>query len=374
MVLYLLTFVLALLLALYGVPVARRAALQFNVVDRPDGRLKHQAEPVPYFGGLAVYVAFLISLALTFEFRQEVLGLILGGTLMVMLGLIDDFGVLKPWAKLVGQLIAVFVLIRSGIRIEIAAFPDWLDLLLTVVWMIGIINAVNIIDVMDGLAGGVSVIACLWLFVVALVNHDTMVAMMLAALAGSLVGFLRYNFHPATIYLGDAGSLFVGLMLGALAMVSKYTAVNPVAVLAPVLILGVPVFDTLFVMYVRWLRGLPMFLGSLDHIALRLRQLRLSVPQVVVASYGASVAPGGAALAMMFVSTTPALVIAGVAMLLVAVAAVWLKRIEMPKPVHGAVMPAASGSERRASGSSSSAPGWPGRGPRLTRRAWPTGW
>src|SRR2546422_3485285 len=92
--------------------------------------------------------------------------------------------------------------------------------------MIGIINAVNIIDVMDGLAGGVSVIACLWLFVVALVNHDTMIAMMLAALAGGLVGFLRYNFHPATIYLGDAGSPFVGLMLGALAMVSKYTVVR----------------------------------------------------------------------------------------------------------------------------------------------------
>src|SRR5437660_2670938 len=322
MLLYLLTFGLALLLALYGVPLARRAALQFNIVDRPDGRLKLQAEPVPYFVGLAVYLAFLISLALIFEFRHEALGLMLGGTLMVMLGLIDDFGVLKPWPKLIGQLIAVFVLIRRGIRIEIAAFPDWLDLSLTVLWMIGIINAVNIIDVMDGLAGGVSVIACLWLFVIALVNHDTMVAMMLAALAGSLVGFLRYNFHPAKIYLGDAGSLFVGLMLGALAMVSKYTVVNPVAVLAPILILGVPVFDTLFVMYVRWLRGLPMFLGSLDHIALRLRQLRLSVSQVVLASCGASAMLRGAALAMMFVATEAALVIAGVARLLAVAAPV----------------------------------------------------
>src|SRR3989454_7348266 len=262
-------------------------------------------------------------------------------SLMVMLGLIDDFGVLKPWPKLIGQLIAVFVLIRSGIRIEIAAFPDWLDLLLTVVWMIGIINAINIIDVMDGLAGGVSVIACLWLFVVALVNHDTMVAVMLTALAGSLVGFLRYNLHPATIYLGDAGSLFVGLMLGALAMVSKYTTVNPVAVLAPVLILGVPVFDTLFVMYVRWRGSLAVVLGSLDHFALRLRQLQLSVPQVVVASYAASVVLGGAALAIMFVATATALVIAGVAMLLAVVAAVWLKRIEMSRPAEGAVLPPA---------------------------------
>lgn len=338
MVLYVLTFALALLLALYGVPLARRAALQFNVVDRPDGRLKHQTAPVPYLGGLAVYLAFLISLALTFEFRQDVLGLVLGGTLMVMVGLIDDFGVLKPWPKLIGQLIAVFVLIRSGIRIEIAAFPDWLDLLLTVLWMIGIINAVNIIDVMDGLAGGVGIIACLWLFVVAVVNQDTMVAVMLAALAGSLAGFLRYNFHPASIYLGDAGSLFVGLMLGALAMIGKYTVVNPVAALAPVLILGVPVFDTLFVMYIRWLRGIPMFLGSHDHFALRLWQWTLSVPQVVIVSYVVALLLGGIGVLTMFVSFVTALSLIGATIVLAIVAALWLKRIDMSKHTQSALL------------------------------------
>lgn len=332
MLLIALTFSLALLLSLYSVPLARRAALQFNVVDRPDGRLKRQAEPVPYFGGLAVYVAFLISLALTFDFRQEVLGLVLGGTLMVMLGLIDDFGILQPWPKLVGQLIAVFVLIRSGIHVQIAALPDWLDLLFTVVWMIGIINALNLIDVMDGLAGGVGMIACGWLFVVAMLNHDTMVAVMLAALAGSLLGFLRYNFYPASIYMGDTGSLFLGLMLGALAMIGKYTAVNPVAVLAPVLILGVPVFDTLFVMYIRRLRRIPVFLGSSDHFALRLRQWALSVPQVVMVSYGAAFVMGGLALVLMSVSTDTALALVGATATLAVVTAVWLKRIDMSKP------------------------------------------
>ena len=337
MVLLALSFSLALLLSLYGVPLARRAALQFNIVDRPDGRLKHQAESVPYFGGLAIYLAFLVSLALTFDFRQEVLGLVLGGTLMVMVGLIDDFGVLKPWPKLIGQLIAVFVLIRSGIRIEIAALPDWLALLFTVVWMIGIINALNIIDVMDGLAGGVGVVACVWLFVVAILNHDTMVAVMVSALAGSLLGFLRYNFYPASIYMGDAGSLFLGFMLGALTMIGKYTAVNPVAVLAPVLILGVPVFDTLFVMYVRWLRRIPVFLGSSDHFALRLRQWALSVPQVVVVSYGAAFVLGGVALLLMLVSTKTALALVGTTMTLAVVAAVWLKRIDMSKPAERAL-------------------------------------
>ncbi len=320
-------------------PLARRAALRFNIVDRPDGRLKRQVEPVPYFGGLAVYLAFLISLALTFEFRQDVLGLVLGGTLMVLLGLIDDFGVLTPWPKLIGQLIAIFVLIRSGIRIEIAALPDWLDLLLTVFWMIGIINAINIIDVMDGLAGGVGVIACIWLFVVAVLNHDTMVAVMVAALAGSLVGFLRYNFYPASIYMGDAGALFLGFMLGALAMIGKYTAVNPVAILAPVLILGVPVFDTLFVMFVRRLRGIPVFLGSPDHFALRLRQWPLSVPRVVVVSYGAAFVLGGMALLLMVVSAQTALLLVGAMAILAVGAAAWLTRIKVPRQSAAAAPP-----------------------------------
>jgi UDP-GlcNAc:undecaprenyl-phosphate GlcNAc-1-phosphate transferase len=329
-----LTFTLALLLSLYGVPLARRAALLFNIMDRPDGQLKLQPQPVPYFGGLAVYLVFLISLALTFEFRQDVLGLVLGGTLMVMLGLIDDFGVLTPWPKLIGQLIAVFVLIRSGIRIEIAAIPDWLDLLLTVLWMVGVINAINIIDVMDGLAGGVSVIACLWLFVVALINQDMMIAVMLAALAGSLLGFLRYNFFPAEIYLGDAGSLFAGFMLGALAMIGKYTVVNTVSLLAPVLILGVPIFDTFFVMYIRTLRGIPVFLGSPDHMALRLRRWALSVPQVVVLSYGVAFLSGGIGVASMFVRAEIALGLVAATSLLGVIAALWLKRIDMSQPAE----------------------------------------
>ena len=338
--LYLLTFILALSLALYGVPLARRAALRFNVVDRPDGQLKRQAEPVPYFGGLVVYLAFLVSLALTFEFRQDVLGLVLGGTLMVMLGLIDDFGVLTPGSKLIGQLIAVFVLIRSGIRIEIAAFPEWLDLALTVLWMIGVINALNIIDVMDGLAGGVGVIACIWLFVVALLNQDTVSAAMLAALAGGLIGFLRYNVHPASIYLGDAGSLFVGLMLGALAMTGTYTTVNPVAVLTPVLILGVPIFDTFFVMYIRWRRGVPVFWGSPDHFALRLRHWRLTVPQVMLVSYGAALFLGGIGILAMFVSLGVAVGLVGLAAVLALVAALLLTRVDMAKAAESPLRPA----------------------------------
>src|SRR5690242_14077736 len=173
------TFFLGLLIALYGVPIARQAALKYGIVDAPDGQLKHQKEPVPYFGGLAIYLAFLISLAFTFEFRHDVLGIILGGTIVVMLGLIDDFGVLTPWTKLIGQLLAVFVLIKSGIRIEIAAFPDWVDLLLPGFGWVGWTNAFTRRDIRDGRSAGVGAVSGTALLIGALLRGDQPIAFML---------------------------------------------------------------------------------------------------------------------------------------------------------------------------------------------------
>lgn len=336
MLLLILTFSLAFSLSLYGVPLARRAALKYGIVDSPDGRLKLQQEPVPYLGGLAVYLAFLVSLAFTFEFRQDVLGIVLAGTLVMMLGLIDDFGVLSARTKLAGQFLAVFVLIKSGIMIQIAALPDWLDLLLTVLWMIGIINAFNLLDIMDGLSAGVGLISAACLLAVALLNDDTTIAFMMTALAGSLLGFLRYNFHPATIYLGDAGSLFLGLMLGALSMIGQYGDTHQLSQLAPMLILGVPIFDTLFVMYIRYLRGLPIFLGSPDHMALRMRHWGLTVPRVVVISYVATAVMGGVGLAVMLVGQQAALALIGLTVALLGFVTLLLKRVDMSKPARSA--------------------------------------
>jgi len=329
MILLTLTFIAAALLSLYGVPIARRAALKFGIVDSPDGRLKHQREPVPYLGGLAIYLAFLVSLAFTFEFRQDVLGIVLAGTLIVMLGLIDDFGVLSPGTKLSGQFLAVFVLMKSGIRIEIAALPDWIDLALTVFWMVGIINAFNLLDIMDGLSAGVGLISAAFLCVVAIVNGDHTIAFMLAALMGSLLGFLRYNWRPASIYMGDSGAMFVGLMLGALSMIGKYTTGHSVSLLTPVLILGMPIFDTLFVMYIRFLRGLPVFLGSPDHMAIRLRHWGLSVTQVVVISYLGAALLGTVGLLVMAVRQDLAVILSAVTLMCLAVAAVALTRVNV---------------------------------------------
>ena len=347
MILLTLTFMVAATLSMYGVPMARCAALKFGIVDRPDGRLKHQREPVPYLGGVAIYLAFLVSLAFTFEFRHDVLGIVLSGTLIVMLGLIDDFGVLSPGTKLAGQLLAVFVLIKSGIRIEIASLPDWIDMALTVLWMIGIINAFNLLDIMDGLSAGVGIISAAFLCVVAILNGDQTIAFMLAALMGSLLGFLRYNWRPASIYMGDSGAMFIGLMLGALSMIGKYTEGHSVSLLTPVLILGMPIFDTLFVMYIRFLRGLPVFLGSPDHMAIRLRHWGLSVTQVVVISYLGAALLGAIGLLVMTVPQQLAVILSGLTLLCLAGAAVALTRLNVSSNVPGLNREAASRSAER---------------------------
>jgi UDP-GlcNAc:undecaprenyl-phosphate GlcNAc-1-phosphate transferase len=152
---------------------------------------------------------------------------------------------------------------------------------------------------------------------------------LLAALCGALCGFLRYNFAPARIYMGDTGSLFVGLMLAALAMNNSYTRTNRIACLAPVVILGVPIFDMLFVMYVRFRRGLPVMLGSPDHFALRLRRWRLSTRQTVVLSYAATLALGGLAIAMMLLPARAALIVLAAIVLSGLGAGILLRRIDM---------------------------------------------
>jgi UDP-GlcNAc:undecaprenyl-phosphate GlcNAc-1-phosphate transferase len=325
-----LAFALALVLALYITPLMRKAAIRFGIVDRPDGRLKHQKEPVPYLGGLAIYLSFLLALTATLRFDSiEVLGLLLAGAIVVIMGLIDDFGVLTPGVKLAGQVIAVLTLMNASIYIKLAFIPSWLAIALSFVWLLAITNAFNLIDVMDGLAAGVAAAAALVLFTVAIINGRATYAVLLAALCGALVGFLRFNFEPARIYMGDTGSLFIGLMLGALAMNNSYTHRNPVAALAPIVILGVPMFDMLFVMYVRHRRGLPVMLGSPDHFALRLRKWRLSTRQTALSSYAATVVLGGLALGMMAGSAAVATAILSGIVLSAILLGLVLRRIDM---------------------------------------------
>ncbi|HKB08520.1 MAG TPA: MraY family glycosyltransferase [Candidatus Polarisedimenticolia bacterium] len=323
-------FALALVISLYTTPLMRAGALRFGIVDRPDGRLKKHAQPVAYLGGLAIYLSFLLALTVTLRFDStEVLGMLLAGAIVLILGLIDDLGVLTPGIKLAGQVVAVLTLMNASVYIKLGFLPPWLAVLLSFLWLLAIVNAFNLIDIMDGLAAGVAAVASFVLFLIAAVNGRPTYAILLAALCGALCGFLRFNFEPARIYMGDTGSMFVGLMLGALSMNNSYTRQNLVASLAPVIILGVPLFDMLFVMYVRHRRGLPVFLGSPDHFALRLRKWRLTTRQTVLGSWGATALLGGLAIVMMLSTTRVAIVLLAVTATIALLVGLLLRRIDM---------------------------------------------
>jgi len=323
-------FLLAYMLALVGTPMAREAAMRFGVVDAPDGNLKQQQEPVAYLGGLAVFMAFLLSLGLTFEFDHELLALLLASTIVVTIGIIDDFGVLTPRAKVLGQMVSVFVLLKSGVSIHIAVLPWWVRILITIMWLVGLSNAFNLVDIMDGLASGLGVISATFLLVVALLNGRWVVAAFTAALIGALLGFLRYNFHPAKIYLGDCGALFVGLTLGALAMVMDYTSRNPLGFLAPVFILAIPLVDTVYVTVLRLRAGRKVYHGSPDHFPLRLRRrLGGSTVTTVVTIYAAGVVLGALGLVIMVLDPRLTLILCGVVGLFIVVVLAWLARVPM---------------------------------------------
>lgn len=332
------TLALSLALALYLTPIVRRGALEFGVVDRPDGRLKRQRAPVAYLGGIAVYLAFLLTLALVFEFEADLLGLLLGGTLVLMLGLFDDMKVLPPALKLGGQALAVLVLLKSGVSIQLELLPHWAALALSIVWLLGVTNAFNILDVSDGLAAGVGAVCAAALGGVALLHGDRLIATTALALAGALAGFLRYNRSPASIYLGDAGSLFIGFMLAALAMIGNYTRTSAMGALAPLGILFVPLLETTLVSLARLSRGASPLTGSTDHLALRLQKRGWTPRAVAGAAYATSAVTAALGVGLIFVTAQVAFVIVGGLAALALGLIVWLWRW-CPRPGDQAAAP-----------------------------------
>ncbi len=324
-----LAFVVAFVTAAVATPRMRNAALRHGIVDTPDGRLKKQGEPVAYLGGLAVALGVLFAMGITYQFDHAGLAILLGASIVLVLGLIDDIVRLDPWSKLAGQLLASAVLVKAGVTIQLIYLPVWIAIPLSVIWMMAATNAFNLIDIMDGLSSGVGAVAAAFFAVIAFADGRLTTAFLGAALAGALIGFRRYNVFPAKIYLGDTGSLFSGFLLGAIAMSNSYTRIDPLGALAPALILGVPLFDMIFVMYVRWRRGMPVMLGSPDHVALRLRRWRLSIPATVRANVAASIVLGAAGLALTMVPIAWGAAILGILAVVAIGLALWLRSIDM---------------------------------------------
>jgi UDP-GlcNAc:undecaprenyl-phosphate GlcNAc-1-phosphate transferase len=333
---YALVLVGSLFLSLVLTPVAIGVAVRFGVLDHP-GPAKAHVKAVPYLGGTAIVVSFAGVVLVAALLRPPPSGLpqlagFLGiGVVLALVGLIDDVrGGLSPWLRLVLEAAAGTAVWAMGYAADLAGVPRVLDAVVTVVWVTGVTNAFNLLDNMDGLSAGVSVIAALSIFGIACLQHRYLVAALAIALAGCAAGFLRSNFHPARIYMGDAGSLFLGFTLSVLLLTLRANAPTRVGVAVILAVPGVALFDTTLVMVSRVAHKRNPFNGGQDHTSHRLVYLGLSVRKAVALTYLVGAALGGVAIAM---SRVPSLRLVGVAALLGlgALAAVPLYRVPVYK-------------------------------------------
>ena len=272
---YLLAFAVALASALLVTPVARRIAIRFEVVDLPSERKIHK-DPVPYLGGLAIVIAFAVAMVggalarnVLTGFLQSIAAILGGGLLLSLMGLWDDLRVVPGWIKVPLELGLGCLLYFTGVRAELFQVMP-IDLIITVAWVIGITNAVNYMDNMDGLTAGVSAIAAIYFAVLAALSGQFLVASLSAALAGCAIGFLWHNRPPARIFMGDAGSLFIGFLLAGLGLELRFDNIARVTFFVPVAILAVPILDALMVSVSRVLKGLSPIQPGKDHISHRL--------------------------------------------------------------------------------------------------------
>lgn len=290
----------ALVLALAGTPIMRRLALRTGTVDKPTARKIH-INPVPLLGGLAIYLAFVLVL-LFFgdrDYVNQVVGILVGASLMSFMGVLDDRWGLGSYIKLAGQLLAASILIYSGVQVSI--FGNWLDVAITLIWIVGITNAMNLLDNMDGLSGGIAMIAATYFTLLAAMSDQYLVGALAAALAGACAGFLYYNWNPAHVFMGDAGSLFLGFMLAAVGIKLRFPSSSvTITWMIPLLVLAVPIFDTTLVFVSRLRRGKnPLTTPGTDHLSHRLAARLGSKREAVLVVY---LIGGAAGLAAVFVS------------------------------------------------------------------------
>lgn len=326
-------FVVALLASLGLTIPVRHLALRYGMVDKPGPRKVH-VNPIPLLGGTAIYLGFVLAILLTRHgvSEQQIVGILAGATLLAIVGFLDDGGLLHHQVKLfIGMPIAAIFLIASGIRAQL--FSQFvpgvaglvLDWCLTVVWVVGITAAFSILDHMDGLCAGIAAIAAGFFTISAGMNGQTLVRTLGAAALGAALGFLRWNFNPAKIFMGDGGAMFLGFLMATLGLKIRPEGTQfPHTWLVPVLILGVPIFDTTLVSISRARRGLlPFTSPGKDHTAHRLSNLGLGHKGAVLVMYVQAAILGGIALLVPDLSAATVYTIAGI-LIVVALCAIFL--------------------------------------------------
>ena len=314
---------IALGMALILMPAVIAFARQTGALDKPDARKVH-VRPIPRIGGIGIYAAFMASILVqlifadvTPEFMTSLIGLMIGGTIIVAIGIIDDYCDLPAKVKLLGQIFAAAVLVIGfDVRIDVITDPfgdyiylEFLAIPATIFWVVGLTNTVNLIDGLDGLAAGVSSIAAVTIFLVAMEEGIPFVAMVTAALAGAAVGFLYYNFNPARIFMGDTGSMFLGFMLAGISVVGAVKSAATIALIVPILALGLPILDTTFAIVRRARNHRPIFKPDKGHLHHRLLAHGFTQKQAVLLMYVVSALFGLCAIALTAVSTQAAALI-----------------------------------------------------------------
>ena len=316
----------ALVVTYMMTPLVRRKARRLGAIDYPGGR-RINTRPTPRLGGVAIYVGFLaaavvamvitrpielvssngdmyIRIPIALQTDRALLGIMLGGTFLLACGIYDDIRGLHPALKFMAMVAAAIILIPFGLATQFFTHPltgqsvaagPW-GAVFTVIWVVAVVNVINIIDGVDGLAAGIAAIAATTLLLTAAHKSDAVAISLAAALVGSAVGFLRHNFNPAKIFMGDSGSMFLGYVLGGLSVMGLYKSFTAISLLVPFLALGVPIADTAFAIFRRVVSRQPIYLPDRGHLHHRLLDRGLTQRQTVFLLYLVSAILGLGAL------------------------------------------------------------------------------
>jgi UDP-GlcNAc:undecaprenyl-phosphate GlcNAc-1-phosphate transferase len=299
---------IALLVVALLTPAVGGMARLLGVVDRPDGRRLNR-RPVPRLGGLAIFLGILVPALAFLELTSEIRGILLGASVACVIGAIDDFTGLSPPAKLGGQVLAAAIPTAFGVWIDHFTFPfvgvvdlpAWIGVPLTVVWIVAVMNMVNFLDGMDGLAAGVCAISGVTFSVLALSLGKADAAILSAVVAGACIGFLRHNFFPARIFMGDSGALVLGFTLATVSIAGLLKTASTVVLFLPLVVLAVPIMDTSFVVAKRLKYRRPIHGADRSHLHHRFVDIGFSQRRAAVTMWAWTATLGAAALATRFV-------------------------------------------------------------------------
>ncbi|MBQ4048938.1 MAG: undecaprenyl/decaprenyl-phosphate alpha-N-acetylglucosaminyl 1-phosphate transferase [Clostridia bacterium] len=299
-------FLCAIAVALAATPLVKKLAFRLGAIDVPKDARRMHKKPIPLWGGIAIYLGFIVSVLVFVKPDLELTGILIGASLIVILGAVDDRYALDAKVKFLVQIVAAVIPIACGLRIEVLSnfFGDdgsrialsFLSIPLTLIWIVGVCNAVNLIDGLDGLACGVSTIAALSTFLVVVQHDDAVTAVVIAALAGACIGFLPYNFNPAKIFMGDSGALFLGFILATVSISGNFKMHTLINFGLPFVVLGLPIFDTVFAILRRVIHGKKPWEADRGHIHHKLIDMGMSQKQAVAVLYLISAVLGSSAV------------------------------------------------------------------------------